>query len=371
MADALARQLLSCGSLEEFRRLCSPLGLYAGRRFMNLELDVVNRCNLRCVMCFHSLEATRSQRTVYLAPETFAAVAARILPHAHRLTLSLGNEPLLSPHFVPILRLASSYHVDEVTFFTNGLLLDDRAVDAVIECGVTMVCVSVDAATRTTYEAIRRDGDFDRLLANMERLVARRRAADRVLPRLRLEFVMMQRNVHELLAFVELAARLGADELCFRHVVSFEGLDMEHESLTTVKALSNYWLDRALAAAATLGVHVRDHPAPFDLGAAPPPGGPGSATQGPFRRRPYCPYPFFHVSMGPNGEVLPCPHSHGEAPYGHVGPDAPIDTVWLGPRFMELRRRILEHDPPDMCRRCPFLGDRHPDVPQLFVTRRN
>ena len=50
--------------LDEFHDVCAPLGLYADRRFMHLELDMTNRCNLRCVMCYHSFESTRRARTV-------------------------------------------------------------------------------------------------------------------------------------------------------------------------------------------------------------------------------------------------------------------------------------------------------------------
>jgi molybdenum cofactor biosynthesis enzyme MoaA len=126
-----------CQTLEEFYRVCAPLGLYESARFLNLELDIVNRCNIRCVMCFHSLPATREARTVYLSPDDFASAAGRILPHAYRLTLSLGNEPLMSPHFVPILRIASGYGVPEITFFTNGLLLNDGATSSSSSHGET------------------------------------------------------------------------------------------------------------------------------------------------------------------------------------------------------------------------------------------
>jgi hypothetical protein len=75
--------------------------------------------------------------------------------------------------------------------------------------------------------------------------------------------------------------------------------------------------------------------------------------------------------MGPGGHVLPCPYSHGEAPYGQASAETPVDMIWLGPRFTELRQRILAHDPPDMCRRCSFLANRYPNLPEFFATRRN
>ena len=31
------------------------------------------------------------------------------------------------------------------------------------------------------------------------------------------------------------------------------------------------------------------------------------------------------------------------------------EDVWFNDRFQELRRRIIENDPPEMCRKCPNL----------------
>jgi MoaA/NifB/PqqE/SkfB family radical SAM enzyme len=376
-APDIAEHLRDAHSLEEFYQLCEPLGLYRanGRRFLHFELDVVNRCNIRCVMCYHSLESTRRTETKYLSPADFERAASRLLPFAYHLSLSLGNEPLMSPHFVPILRASAQYSVPNVNFFTNGLLLSDASIDAIVECGVTQVCISIDGATPQTYHAIRRDGSFDRLIRNVERLIARRDASAHTTPIVRFDVVMMQRNIHELPDIVRLAARLGAQQLVFRHMVAFEGLGMESESLTRTKALSNYWLEKALETADDLGLEVQGRPAMFDLGlldgAEPTPLASGVSTSTPFEGTPYCPFPFFHISMGPGGHVWPCPHAHGESPYGQVSEETPIDAIWLNDRFTALRARILQRDPPDMCRRCPFLADRHPNVTGLFVTRKN
>ena len=368
--DSLADGLGSCRSLEEFHDLCAPLGLYAsGRRFLHLELDIGNRCNLRCIMCYHSLESVRRVKAAYLSPEAFSLVAADALPHAYRFTPSLGNEPLASPHFSSILRIAGGYEVPHVNFNTNGLLLDDEKIDAIVENGVTQVCVSVDGATPSTYNAIRRGGDFHRLVRNVQRLVERRNAAGRALPRVRFDMVMMRRNVREMVDVARLAARLGVQDLNFSHLVCFEGLGMEEESLRLDKELSDLWLERALAEAEKLGLVVQFHPAPFHAGG----GKEETATTdaAPYLPRPYCPYPFFHVSMGPGGHVLPCPFSHGEPPCGQVSAETPLEGIWLGEELAVLRRRILSRDPPRMCRRCSFLSNRYPNVAELFATRKN
>ena len=68
-----------------------------------------------------------------MTPEEFDAIAVAGAAACYKLSLSLGNEPLMSPHFIPILRAAAGYRVPKVNFFTNGLLLDDDSIDAIVE----------------------------------------------------------------------------------------------------------------------------------------------------------------------------------------------------------------------------------------------
>lgn len=97
----------------------------------------------------------------------------------------------MSPHFVEILRLASGYKVANVNFFTNGLLLNDKHIDAIIQYGVTQLCISIDGATPATYNSIRRDGDFEHLISNVKRFIARRDAMRSPTPRVRFDTVLM------------------------------------------------------------------------------------------------------------------------------------------------------------------------------------
>ena len=365
----LAERLAVAPDLAAFHTALADTGvLGADPRFMQLEIDVSNRCNLRCVMCYHSLDAFVRRPPAFLSIEAFGRVADTVLPHAHTLTLALGSEPMTSPHFIPVLHAAAHHHVPRMTFFTNATLMTDAVVEAILDAGVTEVCVSIDGATRDTYEAIRRGASFDRVIGNVRRLIAARDGRGLTAPRVRFDVVLMRRNVHELPAIVGLAALCGAGAVNFFHMVTYEGLDTASQSLAATPALSDRWLGMALLAAERLGITVTAHPKLF------------SAARSVDARRaeteqpdgtPYCAFPFFHVSMNSDGDVLPCPFSHGEAPYGRVTAETPLPVIWLGSRFSELRRRILDRDPPDMCRRCSYLASRHPNDSRRFAPRPN
>jgi MoaA/NifB/PqqE/SkfB family radical SAM enzyme len=366
----LVTRLASVHSLPEFHEVLSEHALIGrDRRFMDLEIDVSNKCNIRCRMCYFSFDHAFHARPVYLRPNTFASIAQAILPHARAVMLSLGSEPLTSPHFVPILEHTARHEVPEVGFYTNGLLMNGRVIDAVLANRVTLVAVSVDGATKRTFESIRRGADFGLLLRNVRALVRRRAEAGRTLPRVRFGVVMMRQNIEELPDIVTLAWRLGVEELNFFHAVVYEGLDMQGQSLVGHKELSNYYLERARARALELGLTIVHNPNPFGLDE---PSVAAAKSKAALRQTfPYCRFPFFHVSASAEGQVMPCPFSHGEPAYGVVGPETSFEQIWLGPAFNELRRRILTNDPPDMCRRCSFLASSHPDLAELFAARRN
>ena len=367
--DGSAR-LASAASLGDFNRLLSERQLMGpSPRFMELEIDVSNRCNIRCRMCYFSFDRTFHAKAVYMKPGTFASIADSVLPHAKAVMLSLGSEPLMSPDFVRVLELAALYRVPELGFYTNALLMNDRVIDAILQNGVTLVAISVDGATKTTFESIRRGASFELLLRNVRALVRRRAEGGGSLPRVRFGVVMMRQNIKELPDVVTLAWRLGVEELNFFHAAVYDGLDMESESLVHHKALSNAYLAEARARAHELGLTIVHNPSPFRLDTS-------ATTISPLPRSarstgPYCRFPFFHVSIDSGGRVLPCPFAHGEAAFGVVSSEMPFERIWLGPAFTELRHRILTNDPPDMCRRCSFLASSHPDRSDLFGARRN
>ena len=233
-------QRLNTHSLSEFHRQAAAAGIVTSRRrFMTVVMDISNKCNLKCRMCYFSLDKYFEAPPAYLTPGQFDALAGGVLPWAQTLSLSCGSEPTTSPHFVEILEKARPYGVPTVDFFTNGVLFNERSIDAVIRCGVTEAAFSVDAAEKKTYEAIRRGASFDRLVANIERVNARKKELGRANPELRFNITLMLSNIAEMKELMVMAHRLGVTRLDFRHALIYEGLGMEQESLKNHPALSN------------------------------------------------------------------------------------------------------------------------------------
>ena len=215
-----------------------------GEEALKVIWDISNKCNLRCRMCHFSFDHVFHQPANFTSPALFERIAAQALPKAHTLILSAGNEPLISPHFVDILKIAARYRVPEVLFLTNGQLLTPKIADAVMEAGVTQVQISIDGATKETYEYVRRGARFDRLVRNLEYLSARKRELGQSWPRLQFNIVLMQKNLEELPLFVDLAERVGVDWIAARHLLVMKGLEMEQETLAHDRARANLHFQR-------------------------------------------------------------------------------------------------------------------------------
>lgn len=355
-------------------------------RFMTVVMDISNKCNLRCRMCYFSFDRYFKVEPIYISPPQFQEMAAVLLPNARTLTLSCGNEPLTSPHFIEILKIAHDHRVPHIDFATNGMLLDEEKAEAVIRYGVTEIFLSVDAAQKETYESIRRGAHFDRLLKNIRYLQERKNVLKRRHPRLRFNITLMKTNISQLEELVILAHQLGIEKLDFRHLIVYDGLNIEEESLSNQKELANNYLHRAVARAKELKLSIVEFPGYFRINGRPPDAGPDvhklrfkhlwdsfrgypgyflkngyyrfkdmvSARVFSSQTQPvYCRLPFSYVLINAGGNVYPCPYCHGEEPYGNISPGSEFTEVWLGKKYQELRQRIMANDPPGMCRKCP------------------
>lgn len=212
------------------------------RHKLKVILDVSNKCNLRCRMCHFSFDDVFYRPAQHMHPEMFKQMADSVLPFAHTVILSAGNEPLMSPWFSDILKICAPYQVPNLLFITNAQLLNERIAEAILESGVTQVQISADGATRETYEYIRRGASFDRLLQNLKYLSARKRT----LPLLQFNVVLMRRNLEELEKYVDLAEEVGVEWIAARHLLVVKGLDMESESLSGDRERANYFFERFL-----------------------------------------------------------------------------------------------------------------------------
>src|SRR6195952_2117340 len=128
-----------------------------------LYLEVTNRCNLLCETCPRTFEDLEPPAD--MSWELFTRIVDQV-PNVARVVLHGVGEPMLVkelPRMIRYLKDRGTY----VLFNTNGTLLNPKKFQEIIDTGLDELRVSLDAADRVSYAAIRGKDFFPRIVRDV------------------------------------------------------------------------------------------------------------------------------------------------------------------------------------------------------------
>lgn len=157
-------------------------------------------CNLSCIMCVRDSQVDDPALIRKITDDVIAH-----LPRARRIVMSGMGDPFARPDTREIL---TNYHPESPEFkielITNGLLLP-KYWDKVRHHNFDTLLVSVDAATRESYESIRKGGKWQDLLSTLRFIHTVKERFSSVT----INMTVMRQNYKELPAFLDMAESLG------------------------------------------------------------------------------------------------------------------------------------------------------------------
>ena len=195
-------------ALDQFVPVMSP------PTYLNLCYD--NSCNLSCPSCRkRAYVADKHQQDVL--EDFYKTAVAPVLRTARTVNITGSGDPFASHHFRHLLSQIGRSNGPRIDIQTNGVLFDERAwSELLLEGRIRRIWVSLDAATKPTYDRVRRNGDFGRAKINVRNLVKRRRAQR--IDFIGIDFVVQNSNIREMLDFISLGLELGVDSVRFNMI---------------------------------------------------------------------------------------------------------------------------------------------------------
>jgi sulfatase maturation enzyme AslB (radical SAM superfamily) len=213
-----------------------------------VKIDPSETCNLRCNMChFHAENfdlgdeeaqnyyrdfSDRRNLKGTLSEPQFQT----ILDHIEQfgvptIDLYSNGEPLMNKAFPRFLdRLAGMGRT--VNLSSNGNLLNEHAIESIIDSGVSFMTFSIDAVNPETYRQIRIGGDLERVERNIARLLERRSKSHSTL-RVGVNLTLQERNRGE------------ADEFVNRWVGQADQVEILHYYAAKRYQMAKNWVPRA------------------------------------------------------------------------------------------------------------------------------
>jgi MoaA/NifB/PqqE/SkfB family radical SAM enzyme len=181
-------------------------------------VELTSECNIDCTTCMRNVWGEELGR---MSRETFARILEDIgaLDDPPEIFFGGFGEPFAHPEALEWIIEATSV-ASSVELITNGTMLTEPAVDALIGAGVNTIWVSLDGATPESYSDVRLGATLPRVIDNLKTLKRRRIRASTEYPRLGVAFVAMERNIHELPAVIDLGLTLGAERFSVSNLLA-------------------------------------------------------------------------------------------------------------------------------------------------------
>lgn len=175
----------------ERKKWHSPNVLYP----KSIVIEISGVCNFACERCYAN--ELRHRRAPFFDFERAKVNLVDLLTNVSRLRLYNFGEPLLNKDFSRILRWIRQVSPDiKIALATNGMLLQQQAIEAIVDARVSSVSISVHGGpgTQGMLRYSKRGADYDVILKNVAALTKYRRRKGGEEPLIRLKAILFNWN---------------------------------------------------------------------------------------------------------------------------------------------------------------------------------
>ena len=225
-------------------------------------------------------------------------------------------------------------------FFTNGTLLTERNRQAIVDGGQDYLNISVDGASKESFERLRAGANFEKVVENVKALVQLVRERN---CRLDMEVwnCLTAETVHELPELVRLTAEMGVPKLVAQDIMFWNSPGIEEsfgaKYIDMVRARRETAFEEAATEARRLGIGL-------DI----------LMSAGDGKRK--CQIPWYFAYITAKGLATPC-NWHGwdgvKLNFGSVF-DRPFHEIWHSSEYVKFRREMKARVEPEFCQKCPM-----------------
>lgn len=203
------------------------------RKPAKIEIEHTINCNKKCIFCTHTYWKEKKGNMTF---EQFKKIIDDI-DNLKWINLAGIGSNFMNKDFYRIIAYARRKHIN-VNFVDEFDFFDEKKARQVIDLGINSIFVSFDAATKSTYEIIKKGCNFDRSLTNIKTLLRLKEQMKSPFPVVHFRFIVSSLNYREMPAYIELIHKLGnrgtRSRVEFIGLITFPGIEQYHFHLEQV-----------------------------------------------------------------------------------------------------------------------------------------
>ena len=285
-------------------------------------IEPTNYCNLHCPLCPTGAGLIK-RKPENLSFEDFKKILDNLGSSIIHVRLWNWGEPFLNKDFSKMVRYAKSKKIF-VNTSTNSSFLNEKIMVELIDSGLDQLIVSLDGASEETYNKYRKNGDFKKVVLSLKKISEIKKSRGINYPEVKLQFIVMRHNEHEISEVIKLAKFTGVNTVFFKTVGIMDPelkKDIEKYIPQNKKFRRYFSMENEL--------------------------------KSPKLSSGICNYLWEEATVNVDGSMVSCCRdAHGKYVFGNLK-EQNISKIWNSPKMVNFRKTILNNkNRIDICQSC-------------------
>ena len=326
-----------------FKKIYNALKYFLTRKNVNLNLkylpltmdiEPTTGCNFRCTMCQVSDPDFKAFNMDFEVYKKVIDENKQLI----KIKLQGMGEPFVHKNLFDMISYANKNGIS-VEFVTNGSLLDDKNIQKIVSHDISRISVSIDGATKETFESIRKRSNFNKVISNVKEL-SKKIKENKFSTDFDSMCLLQKKNIHEIDKIIDLCKDIGFHTLYFQ--VQLTGWGKEEWEKINKEQDVNY--DTSDIKEVIQKVIKEKSTKNFKIVVL-------EENLLSFNKK--CSYPFENPYISSTGKVIPCCMIADEKviEFGSIKKNS-FSQIWNSPEYQNFRKSINDNNLKEFCKNC-------------------
>lgn len=282
----------------------------------SLSIESAGTCQLSCPECPLGNKTNHNRKL--MSEALFNKIIDECKSHVMVLSLYFQGEAFLNPQIFKFIEISRKSRIYTIAS-SNANFKDENWAKQLLDSGLNELIISLDGADQKSYETYRQGGNFSLVMKNLHALSALKKTKS-YRTKIKIQFLVMQHNEHEIPAMKALAKSLGFPLIL--KSIQLQNPKTDTHLLPQADAYRRY-------KKTANGFEIKN------------------------KHKNYCKRLFRNPVITSNGDVLPCCFDKaGKYTMGNVTNTA-FGTIWKSNTYKVFRKKVFsERKKLDICTNC-------------------
>ncbi|MBU3126667.1 radical SAM protein [Clostridium tagluense] len=291
-----------------------------------IRIEPSSLCNLKCIHC---PTGTIEMNRMIMSENVFNNILNQLKNNSEKINVVVmyhGGEPLLNNKFSHMVKQVKSLGIPFVKTVSNGMLLNDKLAEEIINSGLDSIEISLDGNSIEENSLIRRGCNGNKVIENIKNLIKLKRRSNSDKPEINISTTQFIRNGNTNINDYEIQSYL---ENNFRDEINEK--DIKEIKICLAMEWPKMNIDYSLFS-------VYDELKTNCLN--------------------FCDNVFNTITIRANGDVVPCCYDlTSEYIIDNIS-NNDLQSIWNSEKYNNIRKSICDKDYIDLCNNCNIVKNK-------------